>query len=124
MWYNKKEEEEEMNKGSQIPRYERRDGQWVAKDTGQPIKSINDALSPINCKHEWGWNKGPIPSIALTVPHYYYSCIKCGITTSSCVLIKVPQEKNNKCNHDFNSDPRLGEAYAQYQACWKCGEQK
>ena len=112
-----------MNKGSQI-RYERRGGQWVEKTTNEPLRSINDGLSPIDCVHEWGPYYGPIPAIAETVPTFGYACKKCNIQISTKIRLNLQGACLVNCQHHFQNDPKLGEAYAHYLACFKCGEQK
>jgi hypothetical protein len=113
----------QMNKGSQL-RYERRGGQWVEKTTNEPLRSINDGLSPIDCIHEWGPYNGPIPTIAEIVPTFRYACKKCNVQLSTKISLPLPSAYISNCKHVFQNDPKLGEAYAHYLACFKCGEQK
>jgi hypothetical protein len=102
-------------------RYERRNGQWVEKDTSVPLPSINDRLT--QCDHEWGPYNGPIPAVWTKVPYFYYVCKKCKETTTTHVqLIKFQPFPN--CEHDYQNDPKLGKTYEKYQACKRCGDQK
>lgn len=112
-----------MNKGSGPVYYERRGGEWVEKNPSK-VKTVNDVLgippSPYGCSHEWGGYNGPIPSFATTLPMYYYTCKKCKTTHQS--YVKLPLR--SACEHDYTNDSKLGPAYAIYESCTKCGDQR
>lgn len=112
-----------MNKGSGPVYFERRGGEWVEKNPTR-VKTVNDVLgippSPYGCFHEWGGYNGPIPSFATTLPMYYYTCKKCKTTHQS--YVKLPLR--SACEHDYTNDSKLGPAYAMYESCTKCGDQR
>jgi hypothetical protein len=116
-----------MNKGSP-PFYERRGGQWVQRDSNTPIQSVNEVLcigiTHNDCVHEWGPYKGPIPAIYVNPPIHYYVCHKCFTQKTSKIRLPTVFKEVPRCQHVFVNDPGLGEAYAKYEACLKCGEQR
>jgi hypothetical protein len=80
-----------------------------------------------NCTHSWKTYSGPVPCVAFTVPHFEYECALCRMRATS--QVKIPtiankSEQQQQCNHEFSSDPLLGESYKMYQVCAKCGLQK
>lgn len=104
-------------KGS-VALYERRNGQWVEKNTRESScrKSINEVLKfPVyqnDCVHKW-------ISYNASTTLYCYKCTNCNKTTTS--HIKIPM---HECKHHFTSDIELGSEYEKYRACTKCGEQE
>lgn len=107
-----------------------RDGKWVQPETGQTVQSKKDPLTPFGCSHVWGPHRGPIPAVACIPERFYYSCNKCGVSTSSIVRVPFfikgvePSQCPRGGDHEYRSDASLGPAYASYEACVKCGKGK
>ena len=77
------------------------------------------------CKaHVWGKHLGPIPAVAWSVPHYYYTCINC--TAELCTIIKIPLPKRKEshpvCDHVMEDEIGLGPNYVASK-CKKCSYQ-
>lgn len=86
-------------------------------------------------EHDWRWKpdtSGPktvhcvgyIGAPPRRDEKYNYICKKCNHTMTSFIKIPCKEYKGKKCQHDFFSDPALGEKFKEYKKCKKCGKQQ